>query len=376
MEILLMLAGAGAVYYVLEEFYRRSWFKGVSADIRFSTDHVTAGDTVNLIEVITNRKWLPLHFVNVKFQIDRNLKFDGTDTNSQVSDHAYKNDVFSLLFYQKVTRTIPVICTKRGYYSVNKMDIISKGLFMNDILVKTSNLESELMVFPRPVDATVIDVLFRKIMGAILSNQHSYEDPFEFRGIRDYQTYDTMDKINWKATAKACELKVNLYDYTASQEVCILLNLEPDKVVIYEDLLEESISIAGSLIQMLIEHKIATGIISNGKDTITDASILFNSGIGLEHMNAMNVSLAGLDLNKQMEDFSELAAEQMAGQYGKILYILISSSKNNRIQEFYNQLCQNQSGAIWILPHHDEIDWTPKDCDPADIISWEVPYYD
>ena len=35
------------------------------------------------------------------------------------------------------------------------------------------------------------------------------EDPFEYRGIREYQPYDDMRSVNWKATAKTGDLKVN-----------------------------------------------------------------------------------------------------------------------------------------------------------------------
>jgi len=376
MEIVLMLAGAGISYMIIEHIYVKFWLKGLSAEIGFANENATPGDIVDLIEVVTNQKWMPLHFINVKFQLDRNLKFDNMDSNSVVSDKSYKNDVFSLLFFQKVTRTIPLVCKKRGYYTIDKIELLSMGLFMNDILSVTIPISSELVVYPAFVYTENIEVPFRKIMGSIITNKYTYEDPFEFKGIRDYQDYDSMDKINWKATAKTSELKVNLYDNTASQEVCILLNVEYEGMIKYENVLEESISIAASLMQMLIESGVSTSIICNGKDILTDENMLYSSGSGFDHINSINLGLARLDLKKPADDFAELLADDLSKISKKALYILISTCKNSRIQEEYNKMCHGSKGSIWIVPYNAGFDWEPKNCEFADIISWEVPYYD
>ena len=376
MEIVLMLAGAGISYMIIERIYIKFWLKGLSAEIGFATEYAMPGDIVDLLEVVKNEKWMPLHFINVKFQLDRNLKFDNMDANSVASDKSYKNDVFSLLFYQKITRTIPLICRKRGYYTIDKIEILSMGLFMNDILSVTIPISSELVVYPAFVNAEAVEVPFRKIMGAIITNSYTYEDPFEFKGIRDYQNYDSMDKINWKATAKTSELKVNLYDYTSSQEVCILLNLEYEGMIKYESLLEESISIAASLMQLLIESGVSTSIISNGKDVLTDENILFNSGNGFGHINSINLGLARIDLKKPADNFTELLSNNTSKISNNVLYILISSCKNSSIQEKYNSMCADSKGSIWIVPYTVGFDWKPKNCEFTDIVSWEVPYYD
>ena len=52
--------------------------------------------------------------VMVKFEVDRSFLFGNEVVNTNVSDHCYKSDVFSLLFYQKIVRKIPLVCTRRG----------------------------------------------------------------------------------------------------------------------------------------------------------------------------------------------------------------------------------------------------------------------
>ena len=55
-----MLIGAGLVYWAVGQLYARYWNKGLSVEIRFSSDHAVKGDEIELIETVANRKYLPL----------------------------------------------------------------------------------------------------------------------------------------------------------------------------------------------------------------------------------------------------------------------------------------------------------------------------
>ena len=108
MVVLIMLIGAGLVYWAVGQLYARYWNKGLSVEIRFSSDHAVKGDEIELIETVANRKYLPLPYIYVKFQTDKSLFFLGKDGSNAVSDKAYRNDVFSLMNYQQAVRRIPL----------------------------------------------------------------------------------------------------------------------------------------------------------------------------------------------------------------------------------------------------------------------------
>ena len=84
------------------------------------------------------------------------------------------------------------------------------------------------------------------LLGELETRRNQMEDPYTFRGIREYTYGDTYGKINWKATAKASKLMVNMYGYTSEQRVRILLNLETNIMVKTEYLQEMSIRMAGT----------------------------------------------------------------------------------------------------------------------------------
>lgn len=371
MTLVLIIAGAAVVYMLFNYLYRRFWSVGLKADVSFSRKESVKGDTVNLVEVLTNNKILPLSMVRLKFQIDRKLKFVDDEQTTAVSDKCYKNDVFSMLFYQKITRTLPFVCSQRGFFTIESIDIVSANLFMNVSYVKTLPVYTELTVYPRLSDMSCLDIPFSKIMGECMSRRHLYEDPFEFRGIREYEPYDTMSSINWKATAKTGDLRVNVHNYTASQEVRIFLNLETETMWEDDIIKEECISITAGLCEKLIESGIAVSLVTNGCDLNGDR-FMIGGGLSNAHIDMLLNGLARIDLTKKVQPFADILEEYMALNERNMMYVMISFASSQLLHEKYDALCKENRGSMWIIPYtkrnYQEVD----ECEYADIYRMEV----
>lgn len=373
MELIFIGTGIALLLYMIKVIYIKNWSKGISVEINLSESEVYPGDEVHLTEIITNDKWLPLPMINVKFAIDRNLVFSEMDMNTSVSDQCYKSEVFSILFYQKITRRIPFKCTKRGYYPIESVDVVSTDLFMDSILVIVIPMHQHITVYPEPINSDDVDIPYNRIMGTILAKRYTYEDPFEFRGIREYQTYDTMKSINWNASARTGELKVNVHDYTASQEVCILLNLEDEGIWEYEILKEKSISMACSLSYRLTLQGIGVSIISNGADKITGDQLCIESGSDEGHRNTIITGLSRIDLKKDMKEFAVLMEEQCKKVDKASMVVMISTCKKDKLQQEYNRFISEVAEGIWIFPVHPEMDCEFGKVNSSSIMKWEVP---
>ena len=242
MSLIIIGIGIYIILLMVKRIYAKNWDKGLSVDITFSDSKVYPGSEIMLTETIVNSNWLPLPMINVKFAVDRELQFTSDVDNMTVSDKSYKCDVFSLLFYQKITRMLPFTCSKRGYYRIEDLDVVSTDLFMKNVVSVTIPVNQDLLVYPEPLDSEMLDIPYQRIMGTILTKRYTWEDPFEFKGIREYQSYDTMKHINWKASAKTGHLKVNTFENTSAQEVSIWLNVEDEGIWVYEDLKEKVIN--------------------------------------------------------------------------------------------------------------------------------------
>ena len=79
MKILLLLAAAGLLYILQDLIYKTFWDKNLSVSIHFQDKAVLEGEQATLTEVIENRKLLPLAYLNVKFQVSRNLVFQNME---------------------------------------------------------------------------------------------------------------------------------------------------------------------------------------------------------------------------------------------------------------------------------------------------------
>ncbi|MBQ8639595.1 MAG: DUF58 domain-containing protein [Lachnospiraceae bacterium] len=378
MEILLLIAGAGLIYWLQNALYKKYWAKNLSVSIHFQEKPVLEGEDAHLTEVIENRKILPLSYLNVKFKISRYLEFENME-NTSTSDWIYKNDIFSVLFHQRITRNLTFHCRKRGYYTINQADIVSANLLMTNGFVQALPQDTHIYVYPRAIDLGRLDVPFKKMMGSLVSKQFLYEDPFEFRGLRDYARTDPMSSINWKAWAKTGELMVNVHDSTSSQEAVVFLNLEDETVWKYDQLHEVAIRIAAALCYRFLNASIPTRILCNGMDILTNGAAVLPAGTGLRQVNTINEILARIDLTKETIPCINLVEELKSrpdSSASMPLYVMISNCMRQDLQQSFASLAAHSAGAMWIAPLYDDMELHVEQTPQMDVVRWEVDRYE
>lgn len=372
MELISMLLIAMILYTLQKWLYKKCWDKGLEADISFQGNAAIEGEKAFLKETISNKKMLPLPMLHVKFQLDRNLKFV-TAENSAVTDLTYRNDVFSVLPWQKITRTLTFKCVKRGYYRCDRIDMVAHDIFITENLPAFLPISTSMYVYPSAADAERLSIPFYQVMGSVLARKQLSEDPFEFRGIREYQSYDSMREVNWKATAKTGELKVNLHESTASQKVMILLNFESDYVWPDQALREESIRIAASMMQEFTAAGVPVSLYSNGTDLFTGEPVFIPAGAGNEHTRVVLETLSRIQYEKELQPFAEfLKGRRKEAEMGGTLYLLISSSQNQDMLMEYAELCARSPESVWIAPLRPEEELSAGLCPKAAAMKWVV----
>jgi len=372
MEIAIALLGAVLIYLLQRCLYKYYWDKNLSIELNFSTSHCMEGEDAYLTQIITNQKLLPIPILKLKFQTSRHLIFYDNN-NSQVSDNSYRNDLVSLVMYQKLTRNLKFLCSRRGFYTINQCDIVCSDLFITESMVANIPLNISLYVYPRYIDQIYINPAFHKILGNILTKRFINEDPFEFAGIRQYQIYDSLKSINWNASAKTGELKVNVHDTTSSQQVKILLNLESHTIWIYDDLLEESIRLAASMANLLIQQGIPTGIYSNGRDLITKETLTIPPGSGNNHMTSICEGLARLDTHLPPESFVPFFEQLVKAKNENDYFIIISFYQKEDLQNLLKTTFYRKEDYYhWIIPINKEITVSVDSCFNPYITPWHI----
>lgn len=261
--ILYFILAIGLVTAIWNLCYKHYWAKNITVRLRFEEDALYAGEETKLYEVIENRKAMPIPVLEVGFHTKKELDFAEED-NANVSDYIYKRDIFAVLGRQKITREIPVKCTRRGYYEVREAELTTYSLLHKKRLGREFKSDAAIYVYPKMTKVSDIMSLCERMLGTLQCSKRLYEDPFAFRTIRDYTTDDPMKTINWKASAKTSTLMVNTFDSVLSQKAMLFLDVEDTGILKYEDLVEESIAITATLVRRLLRQSIEVGFCFNG----------------------------------------------------------------------------------------------------------------
>lgn len=353
MIVIWVILGAALLCWLQEWLYARYWDKNLSVCLRFEEENVTEGDTCVLCEQVENEKLLPIPALKVKFQVSRYLQYEKEDGASSVTDQYYRNDVLSIRPYMRHVRKLTFFCKKRGFYRINGLDIVAGNLLLSKELPKSLASDTQLYVYPKVFRSEAFEQALQKLNGEVLSRRHVLEDPFEYRGIREYSPYDSMRDINWKATARTGELKVNMKNYTSLKAVRIFINLEDGAILRQMALLEASISMAAGLAEAFLKQGIRTALYTNGPDVLSGELISLEAGNGIGHMESINRGLARIELSqsappfvKGLEDTVLEKKDSMGGSFS----IFVSADAQDDFQRLLVRGLEMGMDFAWLCP--------------------------
>ena len=346
--ILILFLFILAVYFIIRKIYDRLWSKGLTAQVSFEDKYAYEGERTNLNEVIVNNKLLIIPALEIDFNMNRSLRFTDSE-NSMVSDKLYRRDVFSVGSRKKITRSLELLCIKRGYFTLNNVGLMANDLFMVKKYLAPFSQSEEFYVYPRRINSNRIAIPFNRLMGEVLSREKMYDDPFEFAGIRDYMVTDPMKNVNWKASAKSGNLVVNLHDSSLTQKIDILLDTYDSKAPIDDELNEESIRVAAAMCERIMANGTGLSLWGNGTD------LLSGKKLGLTDVRGQNPEPVRKTLSRLAWDDTEDAAEFIGRlrPQRNAMYVFISKNINDRIIKALAALSSANS-VMWILPYKGE----------------------
>lgn len=344
MVIVLLLILILLLISLISRFYQKHWSRNLSVGVRFSAPCYNEGDSGSLIETVTNRKFLPLWWGNIQFHLPA---FITTAGGGHAGNADYK-DTVSAFSYDRAEKKVPFTASARGYYLITSAEILTHDFFFLYRLIKKYRVSAEIYVYPDPKLAADFEIDFRRITGEIIKRQHYIEDPFQFRGIRDYSPNDHLKTVNWGATAKTGQLKVNQYNHTSSQEVMLLLDFDARGSWDSRNLKEDMIRAAAALMDSLFQNGIPVGLATNAADICDAAKISLSCKNGANQHESLLKLLARINIDKLTCPFSEVM-EQIIGMPGDTQYILLSYASASTLQDQIAVLRATRRGLQWVL---------------------------
>jgi len=283
-----------ALVLLQDHLYRRFWQEGLSLDIQFSAKEAFEGDSLYLQQHLVNKKILPLPWLVSRFKVSKNLVFD--ENTRRGPDLQSQNDAFSVMMYQSISRKMHFVCGGRGFYRLRNVEMVAGNLMYTRRLIKQLDCNTELTVFPKILDYyEELNLTYKALDAAVLSHSLINPDPFEFKGIREYNPTDSLRDINFKASAVAQQLMVNIHAPTAAKRLEIILNLEYHKPYPNFELYEQAIRLAATVASRYINDDVKVGLFCNGSDTFSGDQIKVFGGNSTSHLYAIYQTLAGIN---------------------------------------------------------------------------------
>lgn len=330
------------------KLYAKYCFKSLDFELNLSKREVFEGDNLNITQVISNKKFLPVMWLEVQFLMSRNLIFDDNEISS-LDENYYQKSVYSMLPYEKITRNFKVTAAKRGYYKLTDFVLTMSDIFVKYKYLFNMNYEKDIYVYPKLIHTREFELRINSIMGNFEVNRFLIDDPFLLKGIRDYNQYDSMKTLNWMAYAKTGELKVNEFNSSSERQLLILLNIQGCSIWDSEESLELTISIAAALSSKCLQRGIPTSLCTNGINTLTGNYVFLPYKSSKDQLHLIYKNLACIDLKKEAHNFSSLLKKVQNRKEALPLCIVITHYYSRELENELLMLQKNNTKVKLIL---------------------------
>jgi uncharacterized protein (DUF58 family) len=257
----LVLATAG-----LARLWSRFSLKGVSCRRWLSEARAFPGEHIELQLEISNRKLLPLPWVQVDDEIPISFTDDIVPAQEARAGYGLLSRTAAMLWYSKVSWRCRLQCSKRGFYKLGPVKVTSGDIFGFYPRTSVEPSTENVIVYPRifPVGQLGLPSLYP--LGDTRAEKRIFEDPTRLMGVRDYRPSDSLRRIHWKATARHQNLQVKVFEPTTTLDVAIFLAVDSfNHDGTCDDDFEIGISLAGSLAKCITEQGTPAGLFVNSR---------------------------------------------------------------------------------------------------------------
>ncbi len=231
-----------------------------------SQNQVFFGDEIVFEIEVTNRKPLPLPWLQIEDELPEKVTLLKGKTTITSEDRVILNNIFPINMYHRVTRRFPMRCLQRGIFIFGPTNIHSGdlfGFFRKDM--KIDKLDY-LLVYPRLVPLEKLGIPSQQLFGDIRLKTHLFQDPVLTAGVRDYHSGDSLKRIHWKSTARLGKLQTKVYEPTTTIDISIFLDVRTLRAPLWGSVLqlqELGIMAAASISQQALKDGFRVGLYVN-----------------------------------------------------------------------------------------------------------------
>lgn len=245
----------------------------------FSEEGVFEGESLLLIEELSNRSFIPMFHIDVQSNINSNIKLEGCVSDDSITQQFVSR--FTVMPFMTIRRSHKAVCRKRGYYELETANVVFARM---ELFLES---KAPLYVYPKMVKIDEAESINLYMQYTSYSNRPLIADPFSFAGVREYQHTDSFNSINFKATARRGELMVNNRDYLLGRKLMVYINFQPGEKYIpsalFEHLMEQALSYSAYIFGEAATKGYQVGYAANCRMVNGDNYVRFPMSSGQSH---------------------------------------------------------------------------------------------
>ena len=135
---------------------------------------------------------MPVSPIEIRFRMKKGVQFREAE-NTSISDYVYKRDIYSLVGNQRITRTLYLLCQKRGIYTIEDVTMVTYSLLQEKLYENSYPTDARIYVLYLPPSRKKSQ---RTILEQALADEWQDEQIADFEHIFEQPLEDAIPVCN------------------------------------------------------------------------------------------------------------------------------------------------------------------------------------
>ena len=266
--VLVAFGSTGMLAMAVSWMWNSVALEEVTFERHFSQTHTFAGEEIRMVLSVTNSKPVPLGWMHIQDRLPLDVTVvDARSNVRQEGNYQVLEQSTAISWYEKVRWTYTVKSERRGYFRFGPATIDSGDIFGFYRKRMVTEQADRLIVYPKVIPLAELGIPSFHALGESRSPVPLHEDLSLPSTIREYRRGDPLNRVAWKESAKAQDLRVRTFDPSASVTVMLAVCVETTSrrwEGYIPELLERTITASASIATHAFERRHAVGLVSNG----------------------------------------------------------------------------------------------------------------
>src|SRR5438132_2016857 len=266
---LIVLAFGSLITWIVVEITGRLALAAVDARVTLLPDRIVAGELPVATVEVTNRKPLPLPWLDARLFLVECVE---PPNPAPGSPRGWIDFGFPMRGRERVLVRLPVRVPARGAYAIGPLRRRPGDWLGFTQSERTVALAPEITAYPAPLAVRDRALASLRPLAETATRRGLVPDPLRFRGVRPHRRGDTRKEIHWKASARLRELQTKLYEPATSLDSIFLVNVasyEQYWIQADPEAAELVVSATAELVRLAAGAGRQVGLVTNGIDNLT-----------------------------------------------------------------------------------------------------------